>query len=121
LLFILEIIAPLQILAIKNNQNFPFFSTKPPVFKLIYLAFLVGVGWPFLPRVVETLLGENKIIVGAVTLQYRGSGRSSRLYYIVNNLELQVGFNDYYNLVEGLVYQVHYTRWSKRIVSIEPV
>jgi hypothetical protein len=118
---IIAIVGPLMIYGIIRNENFKFFSIQVGLLVLLLLAFLGWVGWSCVPRLLDAFMGTNQIVVGPVQMQYRGSGRSSQLYYIVNGLEFQVNFKDYYSLVEGLIYQVHYTRWSKRIISIEPV
>jgi hypothetical protein len=110
-----------MIYGIIRNENFEFFSIQVGLLVFLLLAFLGWVGWSCVPRLLDAFMGTNQIVVGPVQMQYRGSGRSSQLYYIVNGLEFQVNFKDYYSLVEGLIYQVHYTRWSKRIISIEPV
>lgn len=121
LLLILLIVGPLFIYLILQNEDFDLLSIQTGGMVLLFLAFVGWVGHSFLPRVIDAVLGTSRTITGPVQPQYRSAGRSTELYYVVSGQSFKVGLNDYFALIEGLIYHVHYTRWSKRIMSIEAV
>lgn len=114
-------LTPFMIYNALRSETFELFS-----FQSACLAFLLfgGIGWlawMFLPRLVDAAQGKSLAAVGPVQLHYEGSGRSYQLYYLINDLKLPVAAKDYYTVVEGVTYKVHYTRWARKILSIEPV
>jgi hypothetical protein len=104
-----------------QSDEFVLFSFQTACLAFLLFGSMGWLAWMSLPRLVEAAQGKSLVAVGPVQLHYEGSGRSHQLYYLINDLKLPVSYKDYYTVVEGLTYRVHYTRWSKKILSIEPI